>query len=53
MTSKDRLMAEKIERVMRANIPRAEVPREDPVFHEGLARRDAAPTRDPRRRTTA
>ena len=42
VTAKDREMTARIERVMRANIPRAEVPREDPVFQEELARRDAA-----------
>jgi len=46
VTSKDRLMTEKIERVMRSNIPREEVPREDPIFQAEMARLAAA-QRDP------
>jgi ATP-dependent RNA helicase RhlE len=46
VTSKDRLMTERIEQIMRANIPRTPVPREDPVFQAELERLAAA-ARDP------
>jgi ATP-dependent RNA helicase RhlE len=46
VTAKDRLMTERIEQIMRANIPRAAVPREDPVFQAEWERHQAA-QRDP------
>ncbi len=46
VTSRDRPMTERIEKIMRAGIPRAEVPREDPVFQAEMVRRAAA-ERDP------
>jgi ATP-dependent RNA helicase RhlE len=46
VTAKDRLMTERIEQIMRANIPRTAVPREDPVFKAELERLAAA-ARDP------
>ena len=46
VTAKDRLMTERIEQIMRANIPRTPVPREDPVFKAELERLAAA-ARDP------
>jgi ATP-dependent RNA helicase RhlE len=45
-TAKDRQMVESIERVMRGGIPRATVPREDPIFQAEMERREAA-QRDP------
>ncbi len=45
-TSKDRQMIETIERLMRGGIPRATVPREDPVFLAEVERLQAA-QRDP------
>ncbi|HYO68548.1 MAG TPA: DEAD/DEAH box helicase [Archangium sp.] len=45
-TAKDRLMTERIEQIMRAGIPRASVPREDPVYLAELERLAAA-ARDP------
>ncbi len=45
-TVRDRLMVERIEQIMRAGIPRAPVPREDPVFQAEWARHQAA-QRDP------
>jgi ATP-dependent RNA helicase RhlE len=45
-TAKDRLMVERIEKIMRAGIPRAIVPREDPVFQAEWERHQAA-QRDP------
>ena len=46
VTAKDRLMTERIEQIMRANIPRTPVPREEPVFKAELERLAAA-ARDP------
>ncbi len=46
VTVKDREMTARIERVMRTNIPREEVPREDPVFKAEVERLAAA-QRDP------
>ncbi|HEX5750063.1 MAG TPA: DEAD/DEAH box helicase [Archangium sp.] len=46
VTAKDRLMTERIEQIMRAGIPRATVPREDPVFQAEWERHQAA-QRDP------
>ncbi|HEX8440652.1 DEAD/DEAH box helicase, partial [Archangium sp.] len=45
-TSKDRQVVESIERLMRGGIPRATVPREDPIFQEEVERLKAA-QRDP------
>ncbi|KFA89891.1 DEAD/DEAH box helicase [Archangium violaceum] len=46
VTVKDRLMTERIEQIMRAGIPRATVPREDPVFQAEWERHQAS-QRDP------
>ncbi|MFE8600750.1 DEAD/DEAH box helicase [Archangium violaceum] len=46
VTAKDRLMTERIEQIMRAGIPRATVPREDPVFQAEWERHQAS-QRDP------
>ena len=46
VTSKDRQMTERIEKIMRGGIPRVSVPREDPVFRAEVDRLQAA-QRDP------
>ncbi|OJT23031.1 DEAD/DEAH box helicase [Archangium sp. Cb G35] len=46
VTAKDRLMTERIEQIMRAGIPRATVPREDPIFQAEWERHQAS-QRDP------